>query len=103
MSWSITTEVSSSPLVGSAIDGLIHDRIQIGAQSVCVDARGASRRLGDHCSRHEPPLGNRAELGDRHPISGDRNRLAGLHLAKYRPGVVAELTLGNGPVHGEQA
>ena len=70
MSWSITTEVSSNPLVGSAIDGLIHDSIQIGAHFVGIDARGAPRRLGNHRPEHEPPLWNCAELGRRHPISG---------------------------------
>ena len=102
MSWSITTEVSRSPLVGSAIDGLVHDRIQFHAQTVEIDARRAARRLGNHRSKHEPPLRNRAELGDRHPVSGDGDRLAGLHLAKYRARVVAELALGNGPFHGSE-
>lgn len=55
MSWSITTEVSSSPLVGSAIDGLIHDSIQIGAQPVGIDTRGTPRCLRNHRSGHELP------------------------------------------------
>ena len=100
MSWSITTEVSSNPLVGSAIDGLVRDRIQIRAQTVVIDARRAARRLGNHRSKHEPPLWNRAELGHRHPVSGDGDRLTGLHLTEYRARIVAELALGNGPAHG---
>ena len=102
MSWSITTEVSSSPLVGSGIDGLIHDNIQIGAQPVKIDARGTSRCLGNHRSGHEPPLWNCAEFGRRHTISSDNNRLTGLYFAEYRARVVAKLPLGNDPAHGAQ-
>ena len=89
MSWSITTDVSSNPLVGSAIDGLIRDGIQIGAHAVGIDARGASRRLGNHRPRDEPPLWNRAEIGHRPPVSGDADRLTGLHLAQNCAGIVA--------------
>ena len=56
MSWSITTDVSSNPLVVSAIDGLIHDSIQIGAHAIGIDPRGAPRRLGNHRPGDEPPL-----------------------------------------------
>ena len=89
MSWSITTEVSSSPLGGSAIDRLIHNRIQIRAQTVVIDARRAARGLDNHRAKHEPPPWNRAELGHRHPVSGDSDRLTGLHLTEYRAGVIA--------------
>ena len=102
MSWSITTDVSSNPLVGSAIDGLIHDRIQIGAHAIGIDPRGAARRLGNHRPTDEPPLWNRAEVGHRHPVSGDDDRLTGLHLAQNCAGIVAELSLGNGPAHGRR-
>ena len=51
-----TTEVSSSPLVDSAIDGLIRNGIQIGTHTVGIDPRGAPRRLRNHRSKHEPPL-----------------------------------------------
>ena len=84
------------------LDRLIHDRVQIRTQTVVIDARGAARRLHNHRSKHEPPLWNGAEIGHRHPISGDGDRLTGLHLTEYRAGVVAELALGSGPAHGER-
>jgi len=102
MSWSITTDVSSNPLVVSPIDGLIHDSIQIGAHAIGIDPRGAPRRLGNHRPMDEPPLWNRAEVGHRHPVSGDDDRLTGLHLAQNRAGIVAELSLGNRPAHGKR-
>ena len=84
------------------LDRLVHDSIQIRAQAIGIDARGAARRLDNYGSRHEPPLWNRAKLSHRHPISGDGDRLTGLHLAEYRAGVVTELALGNGPAHGKR-
>ena len=101
MSWSATTEVSSNLMVGSAIGGLIHDHIQIGTHYVGIDARSASRRLGNHRPKHEPPLWNRAEFGRRYSVSGDDDRLTGLDLAENRAGVSTELSSGSDPAHGE--
>ena len=102
MSWSITTEVSNKPLVGSAIRRLVYNGIQIRAHTTGVDAWSLSRRVRNHRSMHELPLSDRTELGHRHPVAGHDDRLTGLHLAEYRAGVVAQLPLGNGPAHGER-
>ena len=87
-------------LVGSAIDGLIHDGIHLCAHAIGIDPRGTPRRLGNHCPGDEPPLWNRAEVGHRHPVSGNDDRLTGLYLAQNRAGIVAELSLENRSAHG---
>ena len=88
-------------MVGSTIGGLVHDRIQIGTHYVGIDARSASRHLGNHRPEHETPLRNRAELDHRYPVSGNDDRLTGLNLAENRVGVSTELSSGNDPAHGE--
>jgi hypothetical protein len=45
-SWSITTDVSRSPLVGSAIDALIYRSIEICTKPTCIDPRCAGCRVG---------------------------------------------------------
>jgi len=45
-SWSITTDVSRSPLVGSAIDALIYHSIEIRTKPAGIDPRCAGCRVG---------------------------------------------------------
>jgi hypothetical protein len=45
-SWSITTDVSRSPLVGSVIDVLVYHHIEIGTKPSGVDAGRANRSFG---------------------------------------------------------
>ena len=101
MPWSITTEVSESPLVGStSINRLRHDSIEIGTHAFGIDARGMSCRFGDHGTGHETPSGNCAELRRGRAVSGDDDRPAGLYLPEYRAGRVVKLSLGDEPAHG---
>jgi hypothetical protein len=55
----ITTEVSSSPLVGSVIDALIDSRIEIDTKLASIDAGRSRSRISNHCSRHKPARPNR--------------------------------------------
>jgi hypothetical protein len=93
--------VSSKPLVGSAIDGLIYDSIQVGAQPIGVHPGCAACGIRNYCARYEPAWRKRAELRDRYPVSTDDDDLSGLHVAKDGAGVVAQLALGDGSRHGK--
>lgn len=77
------------PSLGSAIDGPVYHGIQVGSQPAGVDPRSPPRRIGNHCPRHEPTRRNGPELGDRHSVPRDDNRLSCLNLPQYRTGVVA--------------
>jgi hypothetical protein len=81
--------VSSKPLVGSAIDGLIYDSIQVGAQPIGVHPGCAACGIRNHRARYESAWRKRAKLRNRHPISADDHDLPGLHLTKDGARVVA--------------
>lgn len=63
--------------------------IQVGLQPAGVDPGSASRRIGNHRPRHEAARRNRPQLGDRHPVAGDDDRLSCLHFPEHCAGVVA--------------
>lgn len=101
-SWSTTTAVSSSPLVGSAIYRLIDVCIEIRTQPPGIDAGRTFRRLGNHRSRYEPPRRHRPQRGGRHAVARDDDRLSCLHFPEHGPGMVAKLTLKSGSAHARQ-
>jgi len=96
----MSTDVSSNPRDGSAIDGLVYHRVEIGAKAIGIDSVRVSCPLGDDCAGHEPPPGNWLELGDGHSVQGDDDSLAGLNRPEDGAGVVAKLALGDGSEHG---
>jgi len=99
-SWSITTDVSRSPLVSSVIDALIYHRIEIGTKPTGVDPGSANRSFGNGCSGHESARPNRPQFRDGRAIAGHHNRSARLHLAKHGCRLIAKLALRDLAVHG---
>jgi hypothetical protein len=99
-SWSTTTDVSRSPLVGSAMDGLVHYGIQVGAKSSRVNPRCPQRCVRDHCPGYESSGRDRSKLSHGHAVSSNDKRLPRLHLSEHCAGVVAQLSLGNCLTHG---
>ena len=55
----MTTDVSSSPRVGSAIDSLIDDRVEVGEKRVAIDRWPEVDRGGNYRPRNETPRGDR--------------------------------------------
>ena len=84
-SWSMRTEVSRSPLVGSAIYGVIHYCVDIRTKPIAVDSRSSCRGISNGCSRNEPSRRNRPELGDRHAVARDDDSLTRLHFPQNSP------------------
>jgi hypothetical protein len=99
-SWSITTDVSRSPLVGSVIDALIYYHIEIGTKPSGVDAGRANRSFGNGCSGHESVRPDRPQFRDGRAIAGHHDRSARLYLAKHGCRLIAKLTLRNLAIHG---
>jgi hypothetical protein len=85
--------------VGSAIDGLIYDSIQIGAQPIGVDSGSAARSVGDDRPRYEPARWKGPEFCNRYSVATDDEDLPGLYIPKNGTGVVAQLALGDDSRH----
>lgn len=98
-SWSITTDVSRSPLVGSVIDALVDHSVEICTKSICIDAGCTHCCIGKGCSRHEATRPNRTQLRHRGAVTGDYDRSPGLYLAKDGCGLIPKLPLSDRSVH----
>jgi len=85
--------------VGSAMDGLVHYGIQVGAESSRVDPRCPPRCVSDHCPGYESSGRDWSKLGHGHAVSSNDKRLTRLHLSEHGAGVVAQLSLGNCLTH----
>jgi hypothetical protein len=95
----MTTEVSRSPRVGSAIEALVYHRIEVCAKSRGVDPRRAGRRVGKRCSEHEPPWLNWPQLRNRRAVACYDYRSASFYFAEHGGGLIAQLTLRDDAVH----
>ncbi len=98
-SWSITTDVSRSPLVGSAIDSLIYHSIEICTEPFRVDPRCAGCSFGKGFSGHEPARPYGPQLGDWRAVAGYNDCSTRFHLAKHGRGLIAKLALRDDSVH----
>lgn len=98
----MTTEVSSTPRLGSANGRLIHYGIEIGTEPFEVKSGSTLCGCSDHRTWHEPPWGNRSKLRHRRAVASDDKRLTGLDLSKHRGGVIAQLSLGDDSIHAGQ-
>src|SRR3990172_5164640 len=101
MSWSITTDVSSKPRVGSilATDALVDDRVEVGPEGCAVDTRCAPSSVRERGPRYEPSWRHRSDLRHGCPVSRHDQRPPRLHLTENRGGIVAKLPLGDHVVH----
>jgi hypothetical protein len=54
----MTTEVSRSPLVGSAIDALIDYSVEVCTKPISINPRRAGGRFREDASRYEPMRAN---------------------------------------------
>ncbi len=98
-SWSITTDVSSSPRVGSVIDALIDHGIDIRAETAGVDPWRAGCSLRNGCTEDEPARPNRPEFGDRRPVSSHHDGSPRLNFPEHCCRLIPELPLCNDSVH----
>ncbi len=98
-SWSMTTDVSSKPLVGSDIEALIDHSIYIDTKLPGVDPRRMPAGVGHRGARHEPVGPERPKLRDGRSVSRDDQGSARLHFTKDSRRVVAQFALGNQAVH----
>ena len=78
------------------MDRLIDFRIDIGAESAGIDPGRACGGFGNDRPRHETARLDGSQLGNRHSVARDDDRLPGLDLAKHCGGVVAEFSLSDG-------
>jgi hypothetical protein len=99
-SWSITTDVSRSPLVSSVIDALIYHSIEIGTKPTGVDPGRANRSFGNGGSGHESARPNGPQFRDGRAIAGHHDRSARLYLAKHGCRLITKLALRDLAVHG---
>jgi hypothetical protein len=98
-SWSITTDVSRSPLVGSATDALIDHSIEICTKLISIDPRCAHRRFGKGFPRCEPARPNGPQLCHRCAVAGDHDRSTRLHFTKHGCRLITKLSLSDHSVH----
>ena len=96
----MTTDVSRRPRVASDIDGLVHGCIEILLEALRIDPWSSAGGLGNHHPRDKPAGRNRAQFSHRRAVTRYDQRLPCLHIAKNGCGVVAQLALSDGPVHG---
>ncbi len=82
---------------GSGIDRRIDHGVEVAPQPREIDTRRPTCRISDHGTRHEPAPRNRSKLGHWRPIAGDRDGLSRLDVSQHRSGVVAQLSLADGP------
>jgi hypothetical protein len=80
-------------LVGSAIDALIYDSIDICTKPAGINAGCEDCRFGKDCSRHETPRPNGPQFCDWRAVAGDHDRSPCLYLAKHGSGLIAQLPL----------
>ncbi len=99
-SWSITTDVSRSPLDSSVIDVLIYHRIEIGTKPTGIDPGRANGSFGDSCSGHESARPDGPQFRDGRAIASHHDRSARLDLAKHGCRLIAQLALRDLAVHG---
>jgi len=100
----MTTEVSSTPRLGSGIGRLIHYGIEVGPEPFEINSGSTFGSRGDHRSWHESSWRNRSKLRYRHAVASDEKRLTGLNLSEHSGGVITQLSLGNGSGHiGERS
>src|ERR1700722_15590937 len=95
----MTTDVSSRPRVGSAIDALINYSVDIGAKPASIDPGRTRSRVGNRRPGHEPVRPKRSQLRDRSAIARDDEGSACLHLTKDGRRVIAQFALGDLSVH----
>ena len=98
-SWSITTEVSSSPRVGSVIDALIDHGIDIRAETAGVDPWRTGCSLRNGCTEDEPARPNRPEFGDRRPVSSHHDGSPRLNFPEHCCRLIPELPLCDDSIH----
>ena len=89
----MTTEVSRIPRVGSVIEALVYQRIEVCAELCGVDTGCAGYCLGERCPEHEAPWLYGSQLRNRRAVTGYDDRAASLYFAKYSRRLIAELTL----------
>jgi hypothetical protein len=99
MSWSISTDVSRSPLVGSAINALIDHSIEICTKPISLDPRCAQRRFGQSCPRCEPARPNGPQLCHGCAVAGDHDRSTRLHFTKHGGRLITKLSLSDHSIH----
>ena len=85
----MTTEVSSTPRLGSGIDIFVDYRIKVASESVEIDSRGVFGSIGEYRSRYESPWWNGSKLCNWHAVAGDDERLAGLDFPQHDRRVVS--------------
>jgi hypothetical protein len=98
-SWSMTTDVSRSPRVGSAIEALVYYRIEVRAKSGGVDARGTGGCICKRCSEYESARLDGPQLRYRRAVACHYYRAACLNFAKHGGGLIAKLALRDGTAH----
>jgi hypothetical protein len=98
-SWSITTDVSSSPRVGSAIDALVDHSLEIRAESTCINPWRPPRGFGKRGSRHKTTRANGSQLCHGRAVARNDDRSSSLDLAQNSCGLIAQLPLSNDPIH----
>jgi hypothetical protein len=96
----MTTEVSRSPLVGSAIESLIYNCVEVSTKPLSIDPRRTGCGLGERRAEHEAPWPNGPQFRNRCAVSRYDYRAARLYFAQYSSRLIAQLTLRDGAVHG---
>jgi len=100
-SWSMTTDVSSSPFVSfSVIESLVDYCIEVCTKTPGIDPRCSGGFLRKRCSEDEPPRPNGSQLRNRRPITRHDDGSAGLDFAKHSSGLISQLSLVNDSAHG---
>ena len=96
----MTTDVSSRPRVGSAIDALIDHGIEIRTESVGVNPRGASHCFLERGSGHESTRPDGPQLCYRRAVTRNDDRAPCLNFTKDGGGLIAQLSLSDDTAHG---
>ena len=96
---SMTTEVSSSPLVGSDIEALVNHGIEIDAKLAGIDPWRTPSRLCNRRARNEGVRPKRPKLSHGRPIARDDEGAPRLYFTKDGCGIIAQFALGYPSVH----
>jgi hypothetical protein len=77
--------------------------IEICTELSGIDPRGSSRGIGDGGARYKATSPNGPQFSDRCAVSAHDDCSPGFYLTKYRAGLIAKFSLGDGSaLHAEQ-
>lgn len=96
----MTTEVSSRPRVGSAIEGWIDYSVEVGPEARGINVGRTRSRFRDHRAWHETFQLDWTQFGHRIAVARYYERLTRLHVPQHRCGIIAQFPLTNDSVHG---